>query len=126
MYLAQLPDLPPVFETTSIAPMTIVRSMAFSMSNNVSPATATAVSASISTPVPAFVRTSDSILNPGSESSISIRAWMCVSGSGWQNGIKSAVRLAAMTPASSAVAMTPPFGAVPARTCSSVSGSQAS
>ena len=48
-----------------------------------------------------------------------------VSGSGWQSGISSAVRLAAITPASSAVWITAPFGVVPSRTCASVSGGAA-
>ena len=53
-------------------PMIIVRSIAFSMSNKVRQATETAVSASISTPVTALVRTSDATRKPGSSSSISI------------------------------------------------------
>src|SRR5205823_10085034 len=54
----QSPDLPPVFDTTSIPPIAIVLSMALSISNKVRHATETAVNASISTPVRARVRTS--------------------------------------------------------------------
>src|SRR5207244_3049336 len=50
-YRCQSPDLPPLFEVTSMPPMTIVRSIALSISNRVRHATETAVNASISTPV---------------------------------------------------------------------------
>ena len=44
----------------------------------------------------------------------------CVSGSGWQSGISSDVRFAAMIPASCAVASASPFGS--SRSCAAVSG----
>src|SRR5207302_6220700 len=120
----QSPDLPPVFDTTSIPPIVIVLSIALSISNKVRHATETAVNASISTPVTARVPTSDVSRKPGSCSSISIRTSTLVSGSGWHKGMRSAVRFAAMIPASSAVWITDPLGAVPARTLSSVSARQ--
>src|SRR5690348_2642602 len=119
--LCQSPDLPPLFDVTSIPPIAIVRSTALSMSNKVRQATDTAVSASISTPVTPLARTSDATRNPGSSLSMSIATSTLVSGSGWHSGMSSAVRLAAMTPASSAVLITDPFGVVPARTCAIVS-----
>jgi hypothetical protein len=106
--------------------MTILRSIALSMSNRVRQATETAVSASISTPVAALVRTCADTRKPGRASSASMLTSMPVSGSGWHRGISSAVRLAAMIPASSAVAITAPFGAVPERTASSASSEQVS
>src|SRR6202034_2757001 len=75
----------------------------------VSAATLAPVSASISTPVlwrtSTRQRTTMTVL-PGAKP-ISMRH--CSSASGWQNGISSAVRLAAMTPATIAVSNTGPF-----------------
>ena len=69
-------------------PISIVRSIAFSMSNRVRQATETAVSASISTPVTATVLTSAVTRKPGSASSGSIVTAALVSGKGWQSGIE--------------------------------------
>src|SRR3954452_9091075 len=68
----------------------------------------TAVRASISTPVCAVVSTVATICTPASPTSSTTS--MLVSGSGWQSGTSSEVRLAAMMPASSAVARASPFG----------------
>src|SRR5437870_2282922 len=46
----------------------------------------------------------------------------CASGSGWQSGTRSAVRLAAMMPARRATASASPFGSAPAAICASVAG----
>ena len=82
---------------TSMPPIAIVRSTAFSMSNKVRQATETAVSASISTPVDAhgcgLRRRRGS--RAGRRRSRSSPPTL-VSGSGWQSGIRSAVRLAAI------------------------------
>jgi cyclic pyranopterin phosphate synthase len=61
-----------------------------------------------------------------SASSGSIRTATLLNGNGWHNGMRSAVRLAAMIPASSAVCTTAPLGVVPASTAASVSGRQVS
>src|SRR4029450_4025372 len=53
----QSPDLPPVFDSSRTSVMTAAGSTAFTMSTTVSPATATQVRASISTPVRSAVRT---------------------------------------------------------------------
>jgi hypothetical protein len=53
--LSHSPDLPPLFRSSLISPMTIPRSIALSMSYKVRAATETAVKASISTPVCALV-----------------------------------------------------------------------
>ncbi len=49
---------------------------------------------------------------------------MWVSGRGWQSGINSCVRLAAIIPATRAVASTSPFGARPSTISASVSGAR--
>ena len=76
-------------------------------------ATETAVSASISTPVRPVVRTSAVTARPGSDSSGSTLTATAVSGSGWQSGMRSPVRFAAIVPASSAIRATSPFAAPP-------------
>jgi hypothetical protein len=63
------------------------------MSYSVSAATAAAVSASISTPVSAFVLAVDSNRNPPRTIEIDTSTW--VRGSGWQRGISSDVFFAA-------------------------------
>src|SRR5579859_2284234 len=88
----------------------------------VRPATLTAVSASISTPVLLVVRTVAVIATPGRSSRSSQRTSMWLSGSGWQSGISSAVRLAAITPAICATVSTSPFLIWPARMSARVSG----
>src|SRR5436853_3785912 len=79
----------------------------------VSAATDTAVSASISTPVCAVVRTRASMTYPffdGVSSTL-----MCVSGSGWHSGISDEVCFAARMPASFAVCSGSPFATSPLR-----------
>jgi len=80
----------------------------------------------ISTPVTPVVRTSAATRKPGSASSGSIVTATLASGSGWHSGTRSAVRLAAMIPASSAVRTTSPLGASPASVAASVAGWQVS
>src|SRR5581483_9320154 len=86
-------------------------STAFAMSYTVSAATAAAVSASISTPVCAVVSAEATISTPSATTRRSTAT--CVSGSGWHSGISSAVRFAAMIPASCAVVSASPFGSAP-------------
>ena len=74
-----------------------------------SAATDAAVSASISTPVCAVVSADATISTPSSRT-CERRPPTCESGSGWQSGISSAVRFAAMIPASCAVVSASPFG----------------
>src|SRR6478736_3535710 len=76
-------------------------------------ATETAVSASISTPVGPVTFTLARTRQPGSVASGSISTVTFDSASGWQSGISSAVRLAAMMPAMRAVPSTSPFLALP-------------
>ncbi len=89
------------------------------MSTSVNPATAAAVSASISTPVWPTTRTRASTLTPPSTKSKSTLTFD--RGSGWQSGMRSGVRLAAMIPATRATWRASPF-AVPSRTALTVSG----
>ena len=74
--------------------------------------------ASISTPVCAVVSADARISTPSG--SRAARRATCESGSGWQSGISSDVRFAAMIPASCAVASASPFGS--ARRRAAVSG----
>src|SRR4051794_16145364 len=83
-------------------------------------ATDTAVSASISTPVGPVTFTVARTMQPGSLPSGSISSVTFDSASGWQSGISSDVRLAAMMPAMRAVPSTSPFVALPDVTKSSV------
>src|SRR6266436_1532676 len=85
-------------------------------------ATATAVSASISTPVGPVTLTLARTLKPGSLRSGSMSTAMFETGRGWQSGINSCVRFAAMMPAMRAAPSTSPFFALPASTRSSVFG----
>ena len=87
----------------------------------VSNPTAAAVSASISTPVRATVSAVTSISTAGGVSTMRNTTATRVSGSGWHNGIKSAVRFEAWMAAMRATASTSPLRASPARTRSSVS-----
>ena len=84
---------------------------------------ATAVSASISTPVRPATFTRAVTLIPGSLASGMASTSTCVSSSGWHKGINSCVRLAAMMPAMRAAPSTSPFFALPSRTIASVAGS---
>ena len=70
LLLSHSPDLPPLFLSNLISPITIPRSMALSMSYKVNAATETAVKASISTPVCALVEAVAVILAPFSSSVI--------------------------------------------------------
>src|SRR3954463_12082885 len=83
-------------------------------------ATETAVSASISTPVGPVTFTLARTRQPGSVASGSISTVTFDSARGWQSGISSAVRLAAMMPAMRAVPSTSPFLALPDTIRSSV------
>src|SRR3954453_7729470 len=84
-------------------------------------ATETAVSASISTPVGPVTFTLARTRQPGSFALGSISTVTFDSARGWQSGISSAVRLAAMMPAIRATPSTSPFLACPLRIASSVS-----
>ena len=79
-----------------------------------------AVRASISTPVRAVARASAVSVTTPPAGSTSASTPTKVSGSGWQSGISSLVRLAAWIPASRAVPRTSPFGASPAATAAAV------
>src|SRR5579871_3836355 len=83
-------------------------------------ATATAVSASISTPVRSATLAVARTRRPGRASSGSISIVIAESPIGWQSGISSCVRLAAMIPAIRAVPTTSPFLALPLRIMASV------
>src|SRR5215211_1388117 len=83
-------------------------------------ATETAVKASISTPVLALTVTRARTTRPGRAGSGSMSTVTCEIGSGWQSGISSCVRLAAMMPAMRAAPSTSPFLASPLSTMSSV------
>ena len=78
--------------------------------------------ASISTPVRALVRASAVRVTTPPVASTSAPTSTNVSGSGWQSGISSAVRLAACIPAMRAVPSTSPLGASPRSTVAAVSG----
>src|SRR5262249_7313655 len=82
--------------------------------------TATAVSASISTPVWPVSFTVARTMRPGSLRSGSMSTATCETGRGWHSGISSWVRLAAMMAATRATPSTSPFLASPASTRSSV------
>src|SRR5262245_18329299 len=82
--------------------------------------TATAVSASISTPVWPVTFTVARTTRPGSLRSGSISTAMLETGRGWQSGISSCVRFAAMIAAMRAAPSTSPFLALPASTRSRV------
>src|SRR5690349_18305463 len=83
-------------------------------------ATETAVSASISTPVGPVTLTVARTMQPGSFASGAMSSSTLDSASGWQSGISSEVRLAAMMPAILAVPSTSPFLALPEMISSSV------
>src|SRR5437879_8301706 len=83
-------------------------------------ATDTAVSASISTPVGPVTLTVARTMQPGSFLSGVMSRVTFDSASGWQSGISSEVRLAAMMPAMRAVPSTSPFLALPDTIRSSV------
>src|SRR5262249_45124462 len=80
----------------------------------------TAVSASISTPVGPVTFTVARTMQPGNLASAVISSSTLESASGWQRGISSEVRFAAMMPAMRAVPSTSPFLALPEIISSSV------
>src|SRR5690606_39152699 len=84
--------------------------------------TVTAVSASISTPVRAWTRTVAVARRPEPSGAMSTSTSIEDSGSGWQRGSRSAVRLAAWIPAILATTRGSPFGVRPARRASMVAG----
>src|SRR5690606_30884167 len=99
---------PPRLPCSFAGPSTIACDSALHMSYTVSAATVAPVSASISTPVRWVVFTAHSIRSSRSPcQSMPMRTPSM--GSGWQNGISSWVRLAAMVPATTAVSTMPPF-----------------
>src|SRR5205823_168099 len=114
-----VPVLPPLFSMSRMSVSRAPRSTLFSMSYRVRPAIATAVSASISTPVGPVVAASAWIARPSSVISTSTARW--VSGSGCVSGMSSLVFFAAMIPAMRAAAITSPFFVFPSRTSASVS-----
>src|SRR5215475_4849308 len=85
-------------------------------------ATATAVSASISTPVCPVTLAVARTIRPGKVSSGSMSTAILESASGWQSGMSSLVFLPAMMPAMRAAPSTSPFLASPLSTRSSVAG----
>ena len=82
---------------------------------------ATAVNASISTPVTPEVLTVAVTRTPGSAGSATRSTATLVKGNGWQSGIRSAVFLAAMMPARRATPRTSPFLARPSTMNANVS-----
>jgi hypothetical protein len=95
-------------------------SMAFTMSMSASPATETAVSASISTPVRSAVRAVAAISTP---LSTTVRSTVTPCNPiGWHSGIRSGVRLAPAMPAMRATASASPLGTVPPRSAATASG----
>ena len=88
--------------------MTAALSTALTMSTTARPATDTAVSASISTPVRSVVRTVAVISTASSTTDRSTAT--DESASGWHNGTRSEVRLAAMIPATRATPSASPLG----------------
>jgi hypothetical protein len=93
--------------------------MAFTMSTRARPATATEVSASISTPVRSAVRAIAVMFTPSSVTSAStLTACRPI---GWHSGIRSGVRLAPAIPAMRATASASPFGTSPARSAATAS-----
>src|SRR5579863_1056507 len=93
--------------------------MAFTMSISASPATATAVRASISTPVRSAVRATAVSSTPRSVT-VASTVTPC-SPIGWHSGIRSGVRLAPAIPAILATASASPLGTAPARSAATAS-----
>src|ERR1700694_284320 len=116
----QTPLLPPLFSSRRTASSQTPGSRPLTMSMTVRPATAAAVRASISTPVRPVTRAVARIRPPSSTSSKSTAT--LVIGSGWQSGMSSAVRLAAMIPATRATPRASPLASSESRIARSVSG----
>jgi hypothetical protein len=100
--------------------MLIDLSIALAMSYTVSSAMVAPARASISTPVRPIVRTVASTRTPGMAGSVTRETATSVRGRGWHSGISSAVRLAAMMPATRATPSTSPFAIVLPAMASSV------
>ena len=92
------------------------------MSMTARPATATAVKASISTPVRSAVRTVASIATP--PSSISRSTTQPCTPMTWASGRSLGVRFAAAMPAMRATASTSPFGTASSRSADTTAGGQ--
>src|SRR5258705_883601 len=116
------PDLPPDFSRRERPVSTMPRSTALTMSYTVRPATAAAVSASISTPVLSTVRTRAWMVTVERLSSRAKLTSQPVIRRGWQGGMSSGVRLAAMIPAVRATPSTSPLAVCPARIAWRVAG----
>src|SRR6266478_1360412 len=114
-----VPERPPDFSSRRTDSMDTPRSMPLVMSIRVSPATAAAVRASISTPVCPTTRARARTRTPPLTNSKSMST--LANGRGWQSGIRSEVRFAAMMPATRATWSASPFG-VPSRTARNVGG----
>src|SRR5690606_29237514 len=116
----QSPDLPPVLATRRTSVSSTDLSRPLTMSTTASPATATAVNASISTPVRSTIRTVAVTSTPWSPTTRSTTApctpMTCASGR------SSAVRFAPAIPAMRATASTSPLGTVPSRSAATISG----
>src|SRR5829696_2376361 len=114
------PDRPPLLCSTRTSLIVAARSTALTMSTSARPATATQVSASISTPVRSAVRT---VAETWTASSATARStstpWIAT---GWQSGTRSGVRLAAWMPAIRATASASPFGTPEPRSSATTSG----
>src|SRR6202012_2970248 len=108
---SHVPVLPPSLRSTRMSSMCAAGSTALIMSYSVSPATLTAVSASISTPVRSVLRTVATISMSDSPTVKSMST--PVSASWWHSGTSSLVRLAARMPATRAVASASPWGRAP-------------
>src|SRR5207245_11136016 len=111
IWRTQCPLFPPLFSRSRKGPIEMPFSTALHISYNVRADTDTAVIASISTPVSAFVLAVASIRAP--ESITSIEMSRCVSARGLQTGINSEVYLAAWIPALLATCNDAPFGLPP-------------
>src|SRR2546425_11340401 len=97
IWRTQCPLFPPLFSRSRKGPIEMPFSTALHISYSVRADTDTAVMASISTPVSAFVLAVASIRAP--ESITSIEMYRCVSGRGLQSGINSEDLLVALLPA---------------------------
>src|SRR3954447_18770343 len=114
------PLLPPDFASSRTSVIDARGSTAFTMSIIVSPATATEVSASISTPVRSAVR---AVAVISTASSVTSRSTVTpCSAIGWHSGTRSGVRLAPAIPAIRATATASPFGIPSPRSSATTSG----
>src|SRR5215207_4051750 len=117
---AQSPLLPPDLASRRTSVIDARGSTALTMSIIVSPATATDVSASISTPVRSAVRAVAVISTASSVTSTStVTPCRAI---GWHSGTRSGVRLAPAMPAIRATATASPLGTPPPRSSATTSG----